>query len=104
MAKDVTSMDYWANALQMGFVMVEAQGVIAMRVMGAMGVWSVPKSENSRMLKEKVFAFVKGSTDASLAAIAGGTPDAVTAAAIKPIRKATYSNHKRLTKRGLRRA
>ena len=97
-------MDYWANALQVGFVTAEAQGVIAMRFLGAMGLWSVPKTENNRMLNEKVFAFVKGSTDASLAVLAGHTPDAVAAAAIKPIRKTTYSNHKRLTKRGLRRA
>lgn len=104
MAKVVTPMDYIANAIQLSFVLAEAQSVIGMRVLGAIGVWSVPKSENSRMLNEKVFAFVKGSTDASLAAIAGETPDVVTAAAIKPIRKATRANHKRLTKRGLRRA
>ena len=104
MAKIVTAMDYWANAMQVGFVMAEAQGVIAMRVLGALGVWSVPKTENSRMLSEKVFAFVKGSTDASLAAFSGQTPDVVAAAAIKPIRRATNANHNRLTKRGLRRA
>ncbi|SHH95227.1 hypothetical protein [Marivita hallyeonensis] len=103
MPKVVTAMDYWANAMQMGFVLAEAHGVIAMRLLGAMGVWSVPKTENSRMLNEKVFAFVKGSTDASLAAIAGNTPDVVAAAAIKPIRRATYYNHKRLTRRGLKR-
>ena len=104
MVKGVTGTDYWANAMQIGFVMAEAHGVIAMRVMGALGLWSVPRTENSRMLNEKVFAFVKGSADASLAAFSGASPNAITAAAIKPVRKATYSNHKRLTKRGLRRA
>lgn len=103
MAKVVTPMDYWANALQLGYVMAEAQGIIAMRLLGAVGVWSVPKTENSRMLNEKVFAFVKGSTDASLAAVAGRTPDIVAAAAIKPIRQTTRANHKRLTKRGFKR-
>ncbi|WP_439119267.1 antifreeze protein [Marivita sp.] len=104
MPRIVTPMDYWANAMQMGWVMAEAQGVIAMRVMGAVGFWSVPKTENSRMLNEKVFAFVKGSTDASLAAMTGKSPDVVAALAIKPIRQATRANHKRLTKRGLKRA
>ncbi|WP_292289951.1 antifreeze protein [Marivita sp.] len=103
MPRIVTPMDYWANAMQLGFVLAEAQGVIAMRFMGAAGVWSVPKTENSRMLNEKVFAFVKGTSDASLAAISGKSPDVVAAMAIKPIRQATRANHRRLTKRGLKR-
>jgi hypothetical protein len=103
MARIVTPMDYWANALQVACVMAEAQSVIAMRVMGAIGVWSVPRSENKRMLNEKVSAFVKGSTDASLAALSGKSPDVVAALAIKPIRQTTRANHKRLTKRGLKR-
>jgi hypothetical protein len=104
MGRLFTPMDYWANAMQVGWVIAEAQGVIAMRMMGAMGLWSVPKSENSRMLNEKIFAFVKGGTDASLAMLAGKSPDVVASLAIKPIRQATRSNHKRLTKRGLKRA
>lgn len=104
MPRVITPMDYWANAMQVGWFIAEAQGVIAMRTMGAMGLWSVPKTENSRMLNEKVFAFVKAGTDASLAALAGQGPDVVAALAIKPIRQATRANHKRLTKRGLKRA
>ncbi len=104
MSRVVTPMDYWSNAMQVGWIMAEAQGVIAMRTMGAMELWSVPKTENSRMLNEKVFAFLKGGTDASLAALAGKSPDVVAAMAIKPIRQATRANHKRLTKRGLKRA
>jgi hypothetical protein len=103
MAKIITPMGYWVNAMQMGWVMAEAQGVIVMRAMGAMGVWSVPKTENSRMVNEKVFAFLKGGTDASLAALAGKRPDVVAALAIKPIRQKTRANHRRLTKRGLKR-
>ncbi|OSQ50633.1 hypothetical protein [Marivita geojedonensis] len=103
MARLFTPMDYWANAMQMGWVMAEAQGVIAMRMMGAMGLWSVPKTENSRMLNEKVFAFLKGGTDASLAMLAGKSPDVVAALAIKPIRQTTRANHRRLTKRGMKR-
>lgn len=103
MGRLFTPMDYWANAMQVGWVMAEAQGVIAMRMMGAMGLWSVPKTENSRMLNEKVFAFLKGGTDASLAVLAGKSPDVVAALAIKPIRQATRANHRRLTKRGMKR-
>ena len=103
MFKLANPVDYWANALQLGYVMAEAQSIIAMRLLGSVGVWSVPKTENSRMFNEKVFAFVKGSTDASVAAVSGRSPDAVAAAAIKPIRQATRANHKRLTKRGFKR-
>lgn len=104
MPRIVTPMDYWANAVQVAMVMAEAQSVIVMRMLGAMGFWSVPKSENRRMLNEKVFAYVKGSTDSALAAMHGKSPDVVAALAIKPIRQATRSNHRRLTKRGLKRA
>ncbi len=104
MPRIVTPMDYWVTGMQIGWVMAEAQSVIAMRMMGAMGLWSVPKTENSRMLNEKVFAFVKGTTDASLAAMAGKSPDVIAALAIKPIRQKTRANHRRLKKRGLKRA
>ncbi|WP_439123189.1 antifreeze protein [Marivita sp.] len=104
MPRIVTPMDYWVTGMQAGWVLAEAQSVITMRMMGAMGLWSVPKSENKRMLNEKVFAFVKGTTDASRAALAGESPDVIAALAIKPIRQKTRANHRRLTKRGLKRA
>jgi hypothetical protein len=104
MAKGVMPLDYWTNAMQVVFVLMEAQSVIAMRALGAVGLWSVPRSENSRMLNEKVFAFAKGTTDASMAALSGKSPGVVAALAIKPIRQTTRANHRRLTKRGLKRA
>ena len=103
MARIVTPMDYWANAMQVAFVMAEAQGVIAMRLMGMMGVWSVPKTENNRMLNEKMLAFYRASSDVTLAAMAGKSPDVIASLAIRPIRRATRANHKRLTRRGLKR-
>jgi hypothetical protein len=104
MAKLSTPMDYWANALQVGWVMAEAQSVITMRVMGMMGLWSVTPHENKRMVSEKVHAMIKGTMDAQRAAIAGQSPDKIAAAAIKPIRQKTRANSKRLAKRGLKRA
>jgi len=102
MSKLSSPLDYWANAMQLTHVMTEAHSVIGMRVLGAMGMWSVPKTENSRMLNEKVAAFVKAGTDASAAVLSGQSPEVVTAAAIKPIRQATRANHKRLKKRGMK--
>lgn len=97
-----TPVHYWANAMQIGYLMAEAQAVIAMRMMGMMGVWSVTPTEDGRMISEKVYAMTKASTDAARVAMTGGTADQIAAAAIKPIRRKTRANARRLGKRGLR--
>ena len=94
-------VSYWANAWQVGYVMLEAQAVIGMRMLGMAGVWSVTRSEDTRMISEKVYAMTKAATDASKVTLQGGSPDQITAAAIKPIRRTTRANAKRLQKRGL---
>lgn len=96
------SMSSWGNAMQAGMMIAEAQAVISMRLLGMAGVWSVPKSEDARMVSEKVHAMTKAMTDASKAAMEGKAPDEVIAASIKPLRKATRANSKRLAKRGLK--
>ena len=101
--KLVHPFGYWANALELSYVMAEAQVVIAMRLLGMAGVWSVTPSEDARMVSEKVHALTKAATDAGRVALQGGTPDQITAAAIKPIRQTTRANARRLGKRGLAR-
>ena len=97
-----TPVHYWANAMQVGYLMAEAQAVIAMRMMGMMGVWSVTPTEDGRMISEKVYALTKATTDATKIAMTGGTADQIAAAAIKPIRSATRANARRLGKRGFK--
>lgn len=97
-----TPVHYWANALQVGYLMAEAQAVITMRMMGMAGVWSVTPAEDGRMISEKVYAMTKATTDSAKVAMRGGTADQIAAAAIKPIRRKTRANAKRLGKRGLR--
>jgi len=97
-----TPVHYWANAMQFGYLMAEAQAVIAMRMMGMAGVWSVTSAEDSRMISEKVYAMTKATTDATKVAMAGGTADQIAAAAIKPIRRKTRANARRLGKRGMK--
>ncbi len=100
--KTLTSpIAYWGNAFQMTVMMAEAQAVISMRILGVFGLWSVPSTENQRMVSEKVYAVTKGATDASLAALRGEPAHDVTRAAIRPIRRATAANSRRLRKRGL---
>jgi len=94
----------WANALQIAFMAAEAQAIVSMRVLGMAGVWSVPPSEKTRMISEKVNAMTKSNGNAVAAVLRGGTPDEVFAAAIKPYRQQTRANTRRLTRRGLKRS
>lgn len=95
---------YWRNAVQMTHLMSEAQSVIGMRLMGMAGLWSVTASEDERMVSEKLQAMQRASSDATTVMLRGGTPDQITAAAIKPYRQKTCANAKRLGKRGLKRS
>lgn len=90
------------NTIQMTMMMMEAQAVITMRLMGMAGIWSVAPQENQRMMTEKVDAMVKSANNVSRVALNGGTADEITAAAIAPVRRATRANSKRLGKRGLK--
>ena len=100
--KPANPFAWWANAMEVGYVMAEAQAVIAMRMMGMAGVWSVTPAEDARMISEKVHALTKAGTDATRVALSGGGPEAVAAAAIRPIRQKTRANARRLSKRGFR--
>ena len=100
MARYPTPLDMWSQAAQLGMVMAEAQAVIAMRMLGSMGLWSVTPAENSRMVSEKVSAMGQSMQAATQAMLSGARPDQITAAAIKPIRRKTRANARRLGKRG----
>jgi len=92
--------NYVGNAMDMGVILVEAQSVIQMRLMGMAGLWSVDSKENSRMVTEKLEAMVQATTDVGQVTMAGGSPDEIAAAAIAPMRNATRANSERLTKNG----
>ena len=91
---------WWSAATDIGMVMIESQAVIAMRLMGMAGVWSVTPSEDSRMVTEKVHALTEAATQSTRVALSGGAPHKVAEAAIRPIRRATRANLRRLGKRG----
>lgn len=78
----------------------ETNAVMSMRVLGMMGLWSVTPSENARMFSEKPPAFAKSAMAGMSAAASGKRPDEVATAMIKPLRKETRSNTRRLAKRG----
>ena len=102
MARRTRPADPITNAMQIGMMLMEAQAVMSMRMMGMMGLWSVTPQENTRMVTEKMEAMVKSATDAGRVTMRGGSPDEIAAAAIAPVRKATRANSRRLGKSGMK--
>lgn len=94
----------WHNSMQVMMMAAEAQAVISMRLLGMAGFWSVPPSEKTRMVSEKLKTMTKSNGEAVAAAVRGNTPDQIVAAAIKPYRQRTRANSRRLTKRGPKRS
>ncbi len=92
---------YWALGVRTTQMMVEAQTVIAFRLLGMAGGWPVSASESTRMVLEKGPAFMRAYGDATVAAMRGKRPDEIAAAALQPISRKTRSNAKRL-RRGRR--
>ncbi|SFA98495.1 hypothetical protein SAMN05421688_2107 [Poseidonocella pacifica] len=90
----------WSAGLQVGFLLAESQAVIAMRLWGMAGLWSVSPGENNRMVDEKLRAAQNAGAATFKAIASGQSPDRIASAAIRPFRKATRANHRRLTKRG----
>jgi hypothetical protein len=87
-------------SIQTSIMLAEAQMVIGMRMMGMMGMWRVLPSENARMSSEKLTAMGQSAMASSLAAMAGKPPVQIAEAALKPIRRHTSANVKRLGRRG----
>ncbi|WP_333815093.1 antifreeze protein [Tabrizicola sp.] len=87
-------------SLKTGTMLAEAQMVIGMRMLGLMGLWRVAPSENARMSSEKLAALSQSAIATSQAVLTGKPPALIAEAALKPIRRRTRSNVKRLACRG----
>lgn len=101
MPKKATPLDYWSTAGAMWMLAVETNTVMAMRMMGMAGTWPIPKSEPTKMLMEKPEAFGRSVMAATIAAATGKRPDQITRSAIRPLRRKTKANVRRLTKKAL---
>ena len=99
-------MFYPADTMKSAFaamqMMSEAQAVIAYRLCGMAGLWTVAANEDHRMVSEKGPAFTAANLAAFRAMSAGKRPDQVYAAWLKPIGRKTRANAARLRKRGPR--
>jgi hypothetical protein len=96
----MTPAQLFGLSLKTGMMLIEAQMVIGMRMLGMAGFWRVAPSETTRMSSEKVSAVTASVTAASGAIIAGKSPAAVAEAALKPIARRTKSIVRRLAARG----
>lgn len=87
-------------SMRTGMMLMEAQMVIGMRMMGMAGLWRVPPSETAKMSSEKVAAVSASAMATSKAILTGKSPVVIAEAALKPIARRTSSNVKRLASRG----
>jgi len=81
-------------------LMAETQSVVAMRLMGMAGLWSVSSGEDTRMVNEKAPALAKSLAAAATATMLGQRPDQIASAAIRPLRAKTRANSRRLARQG----
>ncbi|KEJ96399.1 hypothetical protein SUH3_13645 [Pseudosulfitobacter pseudonitzschiae] len=100
MPRLATPADLMGSWMNMSMLMMETASVMTMRMMGMAGLWSVTKSENERMVSEKSSAFLDSAAAASVATMTGKRPDEVMNAALRPLRRKTRANARRLGKRG----
>ena len=87
-------------SMKTGMMLMEAQMVIGMRMMGMAGLWRVHPSETTMMSSEKVSALGQSAIATSQAIMTGKSPAFIAEAALKPISRRTKSNVKRLAARG----
>jgi hypothetical protein len=99
MIRHATPLDLWSGAVQLTALLVEAQLVMTYRTLGMVGLWTVSPGENRRMIAEKAPAFAEAAIAASRAAAAGRRPDEIVGAWVKPLRRKTRLNARRLSRR-----
>lgn len=84
---------------QMAQIAWESQMVIALRTAGMLGIVRQETNEPTRMLVEKTDAATEAMVAAFNAAGRGQRADQIMAAAMRPYRKRTRANVKRLTRK-----
>ncbi|SFI36851.1 antifreeze protein [Jannaschia pohangensis] len=92
-------MELFRLQLRTAQMLVEAQSVMSMRMLGMAGVLRPDADENMRMVTEKQTAFAQSGLAAIGALMAGKTPAQVYGMALTPIGRTTRANSKRLTRR-----
>ena len=100
MFSPITPFDALRLGYQMSMLTLESQSVVAMRLWGMAGLWNVAPTENTRMVAEKSTAMIASGMAAQRAIASGASATETALAAIKPLRRRTGSNARRLSRRG----
>ena len=99
MSRHASPFDLWKGNLELTSLLVETQFVMAYRTMGLLGLWAAAPGESRRMVDEKGPAFAEAALAASRAAMLGRRPDEIMGAWVRPLRRKTRSNARRLGSR-----
>jgi len=91
-------LQLWTLGLRTGVMLAEAQTVVTLRLWGMAGAWPVPPAENSRMVAEKLPAFLHSFRAARAAVMKGHGPHRIASAALRPIARKTRANSRRLVR------
>jgi nucleotidyltransferase/DNA polymerase involved in DNA repair len=89
-------MAIWKCGFDTWRMLAEAQTVVAFRMMGMAGLWTLAEGETTRMFTEKQQAFAQSAMDGAAAAMRGQSPERVLAAAVRPLGRKTAANAQRL--------
>lgn len=95
-----TPNDMMRTGWQVTMLAWETQMVMAMRMMGMAGLWSVLPSEDRRMVSEKPPAFAEAAMAAGAATLSGKRPDQALDIWTRSLRRKTGGNMRRLASRG----
>ncbi|MCU0898968.1 MAG: antifreeze protein [Cypionkella sp.] len=95
-----SALDLMRLSMNTSLMLMQANSVIAMRMMGMAGAWRVSPQENNRMVSEKMRAGMKSGLAAQAVALSGGSMTEIAEAALAPVKRATAANARRLARSG----
>ena len=91
-------LSLWTLSLEASFLYVEALSIITMRTLSMSGLRPMAPTEPVRMILEKPPAFYASGLAAWTAMLGGKSPEAIVASSLKPLRRKTRANHRRLSR------
>jgi hypothetical protein len=97
MQQEVTRMSFWKLWIEAAEFVLEAQGVIAMRLLKIAGGGSDAAAEWTRMIAEKIEAATDANTAGALALARGRSVESAAKSAMAPIERRVRANHARLS-------
>ena len=89
-------MAIWKSGFDAWQMLAEAQTVVALRMMGIAGLWTLAEGETTRMITEKQQAFAQSAIDGTMAAMRGQPPERILSALVRPLGRETSANAQRL--------